>query len=247
MRLVLEKADVFRKSVEALNALIDEAYFILTEKGLSLKATDPSQISMVDFQLDKGAFKEFSIDSQEKLGLDLTYLNQVMSRSKPNDSVVLELEGGSALLKLVFAGDSTRTFHIPLLDLSSSELPNPRIEFEAEVRVRAGLVVDGLKDAGLISTHVTLGVAPDAFYIQAKSSKGELFHEIKKEKNGLQDLHVKNECRAMFHLDYLSDMLRAAGSDNELVLKLKANAPVEVSYKLGEARLTYFLAPRIES
>ena len=37
-----------------------ESYeFVLDENKLSLKATDPSQISMVDFVLEKKAFKEY--------------------------------------------------------------------------------------------------------------------------------------------------------------------------------------------
>ena len=47
--------------------------------------------------------------------------------------------------------------------------------------------------------------------------------------------------------DFLSDMLKASVSDTSINLFLKANAPIKVSYNVGPATLTYFLAPRIES
>jgi proliferating cell nuclear antigen len=61
------------------------------------------------------------------------------------------------------------------------------------------------------------------------------------------DFALKRDCKSMFPLDYLSDMLKAANSETDLTLKLKENAPVELNYHIGEAKLRYFLAPRIET
>ena len=61
MRLILKDATFFKKCVDAIGALVDEAEFILRDDGLFLKATDPSQISMVDFSIEKKAFETFDI------------------------------------------------------------------------------------------------------------------------------------------------------------------------------------------
>ncbi len=247
MELVIERADVLKRSVDAIAVLIDEAEFEVSEKGLALKATDPSQISMVDFEFEKKAFKKFHVDGTQRLGLDMEYLNQVMSRSKPMDEVVLKLDDDSSKLSVTFRGTSTRTFSVPLIDISSGELPNPKIEFDAMVKVKAGILQDALKDASLLSTHLTLGAKSDLFFVKAVSSKGELMNETPKGSDSLPDLSVKKDCSSMFPLDYLSDMLKAANSETEVTVKLKENAPVEINYKIGEARMKYFLAPRIES
>ncbi len=247
MELVIEKADVLKRSIDAIAVLIDEAEFEVSEKGLTLKATDPSQISMVDFEFEKKAFKKFNVDGTVKLGLDLDYLNQIMSRAKPNDEVKLKLDDDSTKLSVSFHGASTRTFSVPLIDISSGELPNPKIDFDATVKLKANVLQDALKDASLLSTHLMLGAKADLFYVKATSSKGELVNETKKDGASLIDVHVKKDCKSMFPLDYLSDMLKAAQSDTELILKLKENAPVELNYKIGDATLRYFLAPRIET
>lgn len=247
MELVIERAEVLKRSVDAIAVLIDEAEFEVSEKGLTLKATDPSQISMVDFEFEKKAFKKFHVDGTVRLGLDLEYLNQVMSRSKPADEVVLKLEDDSSKLSVTFRGTSTRTFSVPLIDISAGELPNPKIEFDATVKVKATVLQDALKDASLLSTHLTLGAKSDQFYVKATSSKGELLNETPKGSDSLPDLSVKKDCSSMFPLDYLSDMLKAAASDTDVTVKIKENAPVEINYKIGEAKMRYFLAPRIES
>jgi len=246
MELVFKSADVFRKSMEAIAVLIDEAELVVKESGLELRATDPSQISMVDFSLPKKAFSKFS-SAETRLGLDLDYLNQVLSRSQSSDELVLSLDDKKAFLSVSFKGHAERAFQVPLIDVSASEVPNPKIEFDSEVTISAGYLQGAFKDAALISTHVTLGCDESKFFVKATSSKGNLNEEVKQNKDTLPELKVKKECKSMFPLDYLQDMLKAATSDTKVSLFIKSNAPVKVSYTIGDASITYFLAPRIES
>src|SRR3989344_773833 len=182
-RLVLENASEFKKCIEAISVLIDEAEFVLEKDSLSLKATDHSQISMVDFRLPKKAFKEFELSSPSKIGLDLDYLSQIVSRAKASDVLEIELDSENSRLKLSFKGSSKRSFNIPLLDISRQELPTPKIEFEASLKIKAGELQEGLKDAS---------------------------------------------------------------SDTIVSIGLKANHPVNLAYNIGEASISYYLAPRIE-
>lgn len=245
MKLVLEKASDFQKSIAAISVLIDEAEFIVDPSALLLKATDPSQISMVDFSLPKDAFKEYNIEEKMKLGLDLNYLNQIVARAKADDTLCLELSKDKSRLIVQLKGGSMRTFQVPLIDISSSELPNPKINFDAVVKLRAALLQDALKDASLIGSHVSLGVDSDKFFVKAGSSKGNLDNETGKE--GLIELNASKPASSMFPLDYLQNMLKVPSSDAEVTLKIKTDAPIEVSYEIGKASLRYFLAPRIES
>ncbi|MEI7961057.1 MAG: proliferating cell nuclear antigen (pcna) [archaeon] len=246
MELVLKSADVFKKSMEAIAVLIDEAELIVSAKGIELKATDPSQISMVDFSLPKSAFTKFdSVDT--RLGLDLDYLNQVLSRAQSGDELVLSVDEKKAFLSVSFNGNAKRSFQVPLIDISTSEVPNPKIEFDAELLVSASFLQNAFKDAALISSHVILGCTDELFFVKANSSKGSLNEEIKSNKVTLPELRVKKECRSMYPLDYLQDMLKAASSDSKVNLFIKASAPIKVSYQIGEAGISYFLAPRIES
>lgn len=246
MELVLKNADVFKKSMEAIAVLIDEAELVVSQNGLELKATDPSQISMVDFSLPKKAFTKFeAVDT--RLGLDLDYLNQVLSRASSSDELVLGLDEKKAFLTVTFKGSAERSFQVPLIDISTSEVPNPRIEFEAELIISAGFLQSAFKDAALISSHVTLGCNEEKFFVKASSSKGNLNEDVKQNKDTLPELRVKRECKSMFPLDYLQDMLKVATSDTKVNLFIKSSAPVRVSYPIGEASISYFLAPRIET
>jgi proliferating cell nuclear antigen len=245
MNIVFEDAQIFKRCIDAIAVLVEEAEFTLSEEGLSLKATDPSQISMIDFKMPKDSFKEFSPGKQTKIGLDLGYLSQVMARAKAGEELILELDPEKSRMNLMFKGASTRSFMIPLIDVSGQDLPQPKIEFDAELKVKGGTLQDAFKDAALISTHLTLGANAEGFYVKANSSKGELNNETAK---GEMTAHnVKEECSAMYPLDYLQDMLKAVSSAEDLNLNLKANAPVQINYNIGPASVTYYLAPRIEN
>jgi len=246
MELVLEKASLFKKSIDAIAVLIDEAEFIVDDNGLFLKATDPSQISMISFSLPKSAFKKFDVSGSHKLGVDLDYLSQVLSRSKSSDALSLVFDETSSSIVVKFSGESIRTFKVPLIDISSSELPNPKIEFDAEIVCKGEVLQDALKDSALISSHVTLGVDSSKFYVLANSSKGSLNNETSQDSASISKMEVKSDSKSMYPLDYLQDMMKGASSDTEVSLSLKTNLPVKISYNIDSAELTYFLAPRVE-
>ncbi|MCX6803028.1 MAG: hypothetical protein NTY48_00480 [Candidatus Diapherotrites archaeon] len=42
-------------------------------------------------------------------------------------------------------------------------------------------------------------------------------------------------------------MLKAGSAETKVNLFLKMNAPVKVAYMIGDAGISYFLAPRVES
>ncbi len=246
MELVFEDASVFKRYVDGIAVLVDEAEFIIDEKGLSLKATDPSQISLVDFYLPRKAFKKFEAGGATKIGVDLNYFNQVMARAKPGDQLELSLSEDKSKLSVVFLGGAKRSFSVPLLDLNTADLPLPRIDFDAEVKVKADALNDSFKDANLISTHIVLSVKAESFVMQANSSKGSLENTYSNKDKSVVSLKSTEDVRAMFPLDYLVSIIKATSSDTEVTLRLKKSAPVEVTYSIGEGRLQYFLAPRIE-
>ncbi len=246
IELELEDAVQFKKAIDAISVLIDEAEFVIDQDAFSLKATDPSQISMVDFLLPKSAFKTYDVANTTKIGLDLSYLSSILSRAKSGDNLRMQLDD-KGRFNLTFKNGSKRQFSIPLIDISSTNVPSPKIEFDAEMVVSGSALVDGLKDATLISSHITIGVDAEKFFLKAISNKGTLNNEISKKDKGLKDFHVKKECRAMFPLDYMSNMLKGASSDTDVKVFLKANAPIKLSYGIGNAQLTFFLAPRIET
>ena len=247
MHLVFKNAKTFKGIIDAISVLVDQGEFIVTGEGVTLRAADQAMIAMVDFSLPESAFKSYKVDGATKLGLDLDALSKVRSRARPEDELELELSEDNATLNISFKGKAKRNFTLPLLDISSSELPVPKIEFDAKATVLADILQDGLKDAALFNTYVTLAAEDKTFRMQAKGTSGNLKFELGDKDDSLVDLNVKGKASAAFSLDYLQDITKSANKEAHISLAFKTNAPVMISYKIEEAALKYFVAPRAEA
>ncbi len=244
--LELENARNFKKCIKALNTLVNEGQFKIDEEGIQLKAMDPSQIAMVNFQLPKSAFSEFEVPEENMIGLNFDDLNDRTKRSRPEDSLELTLANSGSRLKLKFQGKIKREFDQPLLDLSKGTADEPSIDYGTEVKLNGSTLKENLKDANLVSSHVNLKATSEEFIIEAKGDNGNLHTTIGKDDDPILDYKVDSEEKAMFPIDYLNNILAGATSSSIVTMNLKKDAPLKLRYGIGDATLTYYLAPRVE-
>ena len=249
MELVLEDAKFFKSCVDAIVNLVDEGNFEVSSKGVHLRTMDPSQIAMVDFSLPSDAFKKFEVaEGSATLGVNLADLSKILARTRAAEKLTLILdERESNKLQLEFSGDNKRTFKLPLLDLAASAPKEPKVPFDSHVKMRGGALKELLKDAALLSSHVSLEASADGFVLEAHGDSGDLKSETAKTSADLVEVKSAAKSRAMFPFEYLDNMTRACPDDEAIGLELKTDAPLKVSYKIGAASLSYFLAPRVET
>lgn len=242
LKLTISDANSWKRSVDAIAALIDEGTFEFTEKGMALKAMDPSQIAMVDFEMPKEAFKNYEVSENQNIGIDFSELSRVMRRAHPEDTVTLELKGNK--LEILYEGKSKRKFLLPLIDATSH--PNkPKIEFDAVVKLPASDIKDVLADVELVSNYVVFEANAKEMNISSESESGKA--EINLPKEAVLELNVKQNARAMFPLEYLKNMTRNTDVSTVISLNLKKDNPMQLEYAIGEGMVSYFLAPRIEN
>lgn len=247
IKLVIKDAKEFYKSVDAIGVLINEGLFTVDKDKFFLRATDPSQISLVDFVMPKEAFEEFIADigkesaSKLSFGINITNFLQILSHSNADDKLSIEIKEGKPSIQIEFIGKSKRSFTIPLIDVSDQQHPLPQIPFEVTIQVPPEQLISGIKDAGLFSSHLVLRVNEDKFILETQSSKGKFKQEV-----DAGDIVISGKnARAMFPLDYLQNMIKNAKST--ITLKLKDDMPIEISYMIGSSAIRYYLAPRVDN
>lgn len=248
MEITFKDAKFFKQCVDAIANLVDEGSFEVSGNGLHLRSLDPSQISMVDFLLPKGKeFSSFEVEGVRNVALNLVDLSKVLARTRPGEklSVRLDDEERNKLL-LEFTADSRRSFRLPLLDLRETAMPRePKTVFDAQVRLKAGSFKEMLKDASLVSSHLSLEAGDHAFTVEAHGDSGDL--RIENEKSKEVEVKTTAAAKAMYPAEYLDKMSKAALDHELLQLEFKSANPVKMTYKIGEAQLTYYLAPRVET
>jgi len=241
LKLTIADANSWKRCVDAIAALIDEGTFEFTAEGMTLKAMDPSQIAMVDFEMPKKAFKAYDAAQKQSIGIDFSELSRVMRRAHPEDTITLELKGNK--LEINYDGKTKRKFLLPLIDATAH--PNkPKIEFDAKMKIPANDIKEVLADVELVSNYVVFEASEKAMDISSESESGKA--EISLPKDAVLELKVTKPARAMFPLEYLKNMTRNTDVSTVLEISLKKDNPMKMEYAIGEGRVIYFLAPRIE-
>ncbi|PIZ91098.1 proliferating cell nuclear antigen (pcna) [Candidatus Micrarchaeota archaeon CG_4_10_14_0_2_um_filter_60_11] len=248
MELVIDDARKFKQCVDAVVNLVGEGVFEVSKEGLKLRTMDPSQIAMVDFTLPHSAFSKFSVAEKVNIGLNLADLSKILARSRSGEKLALSLDEKESRLMLKFSsGQSKRSFKMPLLESGAAFPREPKISFDATVRVNGGEFKEMLRDAGLLSSHVTLHARDSEFIVEAHGDSGDLLIETKADSEAVKEVKVTAKSVAVFPYDYLDNLTRACPDDGDILIELKSDAPVRVSYEVGKAKLSYFLAPRVET
>lgn len=240
----------FRKCIAAISTLTKEGAFELDEKGLSLKALDPSQIALVLFTMPKESFAKLEVKEKVRIGLDVEKFAQLLTRARAGERLILKKD--DARLVAVFEGGGiTRQFKLPLIEVPPSIAKELQIPYTATIEIRGRVLKEALQDIALISPHVLLAADDNQFKIKAASDVGEV-EIIHKAGEGV-NLSTISKTSAIFSQEYLSDIIKECGDDEPVTLYLgaptaedKRPKPLCIKYKLGGGQFTFYLAPRIE-
>jgi proliferating cell nuclear antigen len=246
MKLVVQDAPALKAAIDSIVCLVEEGQFEIKEDGLYFRAMDPSQISMISFNMPKEAFVEYSIPEEMKLGIDIGQLANVLSRGKKGESVELSVEEGRLVIR--FTGEKhKRTFKVPLIETGERVQREPKIEFGNFAKVRADAIKETLKDAKLLSSHVRLVLTPELFGVEVRGDNGDLKAEFQNGGSEVSEISTKEGARATFPLQYLEDMVKATSSSSVVTVNLETDKPLKVEYDVEGATVKYYLAPRIET
>ena len=246
LKMVLSDAKIWKNIIESLTFL-DEANFIASERGIELRAMDPSRVAMVDFFLPANAFETYECTDTTRLGINLDEMIQIMRRSGTSDELTMELEG-TAKLVMTFTGQNVRSFGISLLDLGDSEYPAPTIESKAKVKLTAEALQQAVKDAEIIGDHIRIVTDDNGITLSASSETKDVKVFIEKDSDVIAEFNVKEDSSAMYSLSYLTEMTKAIKASELVMLAFSASMPIQLEFPIvAGGKLTYYLAPRIET
>ena len=242
----LSQAAVWKRSIDAISTLIEEGIFAVSPNKVRFNSMDPARISMVDFELGAEAFETFETDAPRTIGLNLEDMNKMLRRARPGDRLRMTLDEQTNRFVLTFEGISVTTFSIPLLDLGETSTPSPQIPFTTTVRMEAGVLSEALKDVGIVGDHVTFRATPDFLRFEGESDVESVNVRLNKQSEGVAHMEVKDECRSIYIVSYIQNMLKAAELTDVVELEFGQDLPLKLTVPLEGGRISFLLAPRVE-
>lgn len=246
MKLVVADAPSLKYAIESIVNLVEEGQFEVDSEGLHLKAMDPSQISMVSFTMPRDAFLEYEPGEEKRISLDIKQLSNVLSRGKKNEKAELRAEDGRLIIQFI-GPKRKRTFKVPLLQLNDRVQKEPRIDFSSYAEMKADVIKEVLKDAKLLSSHVSLLINSEQFVVDVRGDSGDVRAEFEKGSEEVPNITTESGAKATFPLQYLEDMVKATNSSSMVKINVETDKPMKLEYEVEGARVVYYLAPRIET
>jgi proliferating cell nuclear antigen len=241
----IDDARYWRNCVDAIVSLVDEGAFNITKEGISLKAMDPSGISMVSFFIPSKAFSKYEVEKPASIGINLENLSKILASSRNAEQLVIKDSNNK--LSIEFIGEkSRRRYKLPMIDVKKEADKEPKIEFESTIEVKSDPFKEVLKDATSLSSLIGFRTEKDSFKISAKGDAAEL-EEEHDNPDFIKKLNVTKPSSVTFNLEYLDRIVRACPPGNSIDLSLKTEEPIRINYKIGDATVAYFLAPYMDS
>ena len=237
----LKKVELWKRSVEAISSFISEGNFRFNEKGIQFRAIDPSQVVLVNYEMNKNVFDKYEIEPTF-VGVDLGELSKIMSRVLPNDKLVMDLTDSELLIKL--EGDLSRSFRLPLIDVSEEDITMPLHKYAAKIEINSRILKEALKDASLFGSSVILRLKGGQFLIEARGSAGSL-NISSKESKAISVTGNNKEIVSKYSLNYLMNIVKESDNEKKVVLEMKTDTPIKVSYKIGDSEIQFYLAHMI--
>ncbi|MDR2202963.1 MAG: proliferating cell nuclear antigen (pcna) [Nitrososphaerota archaeon] len=248
-KLKVSDAKLLRDMATAISILIDEATFKIETNGLKLRAMDPSRVAMIDFEWPKTIFEEYVCTESTKMCINISELLKLLKRAGREESVELSLDDKTGRLQVKILGKYIRNFTMPTLEASEEEVPTPKISFNVKAKSTTAGLSQAIDDAQLVSDHVRIEADNEKLVLSATGDLMGATITLQKGSDALLDLEVKEASKATFSLSYLSEIIKAASATSDVAtLEFSSDMPVYIDFQqTKEGKLTFFLAPRIET
>ncbi len=242
-------ARVWKNLLTAISTLIEEADFEISSDTIKLRSMDPSHVAMVDFELPSSAFENYSCSAPLKIRMNMNSMLKLLRRVGSDEHLDIAYDEGTKKIEMVLKGKMTRKFTMPTLEPSEEEVPTPKLNFNARVKMIASSLRDMIEDSQAISDNVRLESTAEKFVVNSSGELSSATIELEKGSEALLDLEVKEPSKATFNLNYLAEIIKAGATTSEVVtVEYSSNMPVRIQFEMAQqGRLQYYLAPRIEA
>src|SRR3989344_3842669 len=121
MKLSLAEPRLLIDSIGIISDIVNDVRFKIDSNAVELVAMDPANVAMVIYKLLSSAFTEYNVPKPVDIAVNLEHFKAILRRARPADILTMELDNEKNRLKIQLKSDSTRTFHLALIDIEDRE------------------------------------------------------------------------------------------------------------------------------
>ncbi|MBN2454226.1 proliferating cell nuclear antigen (pcna) [Candidatus Woesearchaeota archaeon] len=244
MKLTLEEPKYLKESISIISDLVNETRIKVVKEGLELVAMDPANVAMVVFKLLSSSFKEYKVEKESEIAINLNNFKQILRRANQTDVLTLELEENK--LKVQMKSASTRTFSLPIIDIEEREQKVPSLNFPVSIEMDASALNEAIEDAGIVAESVSFVAETGKFMLQAEGDLNSAAIEVKSGSD--TKITAKESVKSKYSVEYLKKMIQGSKLADKVKVEFNKDYPLKLTYNtVDKVMLSFILAPRVEN
>ena len=260
MEARLESPLLFRKILDAIRELVEEANIDCNQSGISLQAMDSSHVALVAMHLSAKGFDSFKCDEPVTLGVNLGSILKILKCGDANDVLTLRTNEENSELKFQFENQGRLfEFSMALIDLDTDHLAIPEAEPQAAVTMSSSEFQRICRDLQNFGDNVKICVAKNTvtFSVNGATGNGSVTLGSFESTKGDSEIVIKlqsgddeyvDKVEQTFGLKYLNFFAKASPLSQNVALELSNDRPLVASFQLEDdaGSIKYYLAPKVD-
>ncbi|BFZ17814.1 hypothetical protein BsWGS_20853 [Bradybaena similaris] len=251
----LTQGSMWKKILESIKDLLNEAIFDCSSTGITLQAMDSSHVSLVSLSMKSDGFETYRCDRNLSMGIHLPSMSKIMKCASNEDSITIKAADEADTVSLVFESpnqEKVSDYEMKLIDLDTEHLGIPDTEYSCVVKMPSGEFQRICRDLSQLGDSVVIACTKEGIKFSASGELGT--GNIKLCQNSSTDKEEEavvvdmNEAVCLtFALRYLNFFTKATPLSGQVTLSMSQDVPLVVEYKIAElGYLRFYLAPKIE-
>ncbi|KAH9600851.1 Proliferating cell nuclear antigen [Trypanosoma melophagium] len=172
----VQQANLWKRLVECINGLVNEANFDCNPGGLSIQAMDTSHVALVHMLLRDDCFTKYQCERNSILGLNLASLSKVLKIIEASDSLTLRHEDDCDVVTLTSENvDRSRKceYQLKLLEIEAEAMCIPQLDYKATVTLSSQEFAKIVRDMTVFGETVTIEIGREGVKFSSAGDVGE--------------------------------------------------------------------------
>lgn len=251
----LAQGSILKKILEALTALVTDAKFECSSKGMTLQSMDSSHVALCGLNLGNDAFETYRCDRNVTLGINIQTMSKILKCASNDDNVTLTCTDNPDELTFKFEspqGERDSEYEIKLVDIDSENLGIPEQDYAVTVKLPSTELARICRDLSQLGDTLEIAVTKDGVQFQTKGDVGTGKVTLKQTTNADKEednitIDMQEAVALTFASRYMCFFTKATPLCSQVTLQMVKDSPLVVEYKIGDfGHLRFFLAPKIE-
>jgi proliferating cell nuclear antigen len=257
VEIVFHQALLFKRIIDSLKGLVEDATFDCETKGITLQAMDNCRVALIAIDLPADSFAKYDCTEPLSLSFNVDVLAKLLKNAGATDELAIRTSGANADIKMRLTSpgqDRLTTFHIRAVDVESALVSVPEHHYRARLALPSSELNQLVRTQSDINDSVTVRCEEGSisFAVSDNDKKVEgvtTFRSGQDDEDDQEniDITVTEACRMTYALRYLKAISTASSLAPRVSISFSPHFPMLVEYELtGGGFVHFYLSPKVE-